>query len=370
MNHPLVFSLALTVGGVGLAACGDPTTPNQPETATALPRAGPLFALASDSWTPRAPVPNAGPRTGLAAGVVPNSAGQPILYVFGGNAGSVQWDDVQAYNYVTNSWTTKGRFPETQFSFGNGVGKIGSKLYFSGGYPEGLAGGSFGSIKNTLYAYDPRTNRVTRKADMPRHTADGITGVINGKLYVLAGTCDDCAQQTVRRLYRYDPATNAWATLPSSPHFHRAGAGAVINGKFYVAGGFDGATGPTTPLDVYDPAANKWKTLAPMPAARVYAGAAALQGKLYIIGGLGPDSYGGGGKPDRECPQFASCGHAGVFAYDPATNQWTRKASLPRGRAHLAAEKVTFEGRPGILAVGGSYQQTDETPSPNELYTP
>jgi N-acetylneuraminic acid mutarotase len=368
MSRPLVVALGLTLC-LGLAACGDIATPDQPGATAALSPAPPSFALASNSWTAQAPVPNAGPRDGLAAGVVPNSAGQTILYVLGGNSGDVQWDDIEAYNPATNTWTTKGRFTETQFSFGNGAGVIANKLYFSGGYPDGVGGGSFGNIKNTLYAYDPRTNRVTRKANLPRHTANGVTGVINGKLYVLVGTCDDCAQQTVRRLYRYDPATNAWATLPWSPHFHRGGAGAVINGKFYVAGGLDGVTGPTATLDVYDPATNKWKTLAPMPVARVYTGAAPLQGKLYVIGGLGPDAY-GIGEVDLGCPQFGSCGHVGVFAYDPATNRWNRKASLPTGLAFLAAAKVTSDGRAGILAVGGSKEESDGTPSPNELYTP
>jgi N-acetylneuraminic acid mutarotase len=366
MSRPLVLTLRLTLAVLGLPACGDTPTANQPETTAALPPVAPAFALAPNSWTPRTPVPDAGPRDGLAAGVVPNSAGEPILYVFGGNSGEVQWDDVQAYNLATNTWTMKGKFPETQFSYGNGVGRIGTKLYFSGGFPSGVGGGSFGSIKNTLYVYDPSTNRVTRKADLPRHTGNGVTGVINGKLYVLVGTCDDCAQQAVRRLYRYDPATNAWAILPWSPHVHIGGAGAVINGKFYVAGGLDGVTGPTPALDVFDPATNKWKTLAPMPGARVFAGGAPLQGRLYIIGGLGPDAY-GIGDVDPGCPQFGSCGHVGVFAYNPATDRWTKKASLPTGRAFLAAARVPLKG---ILAVGGNKQESDGTPSPNELYTP
>lgn len=366
MKRSIAFNLALLVGVLGLAACDDTTTPDQPEK-VALPPAALSSAVASNSWATRAPVPNPGPRDGLAAGIVPNSSGEPILYVFGGNADQTQWDDLQAYNYVTNVWSRKGSFPETLFSYGNGVGKIGQKLYFSGGHPVGVGGGSFGSIRNALYAYDPGTNRVTRRADMPRHTADGVTGVINGKLYVLAGTCDDCAQQTVRRLYRYDPATNTWATSPWSPHFHRAGAGAVIAGRFYVAGGLDGATGPTAFLDVYDPVTNKWKTLAPMPEARVYAGAAELHGQLYVIGGLGRDAY--DAVPDPGCPS-GSCGHTSVFAYNPVTNTWRTKAALPTGRAFLAAAKVTFEGRAGILAVGGSKEESDGTPSPNELYTP
>ena len=49
---------------------------------------------------------------------------------------------------------------------------------------------------------------------MPRKIAQGITGEINGKLYVLTGSCEGCAERISRRLYRYDPAT---ATLPWTP---------------------------------------------------------------------------------------------------------------------------------------------------------
>src|SRR5439155_4666887 len=104
----------------------------------------------------------------------------------------------------------------------------------------------FGQIQNTLFAYDFGANVLIRKAAMPRHTADGITGVISNKLYVLAGTCyPDCVDLVIRRLYRYDPTTNTWTNLSWCPHPHVNGVGGVINGKFYVASGLDGKTGPT-----------------------------------------------------------------------------------------------------------------------------
>jgi predicted small lipoprotein YifL len=43
----------------------------------------------------------------------------------------------------------------------------------------------------------------------------------------------------------------------------------VINGKFYLAGGDDGTDFPTDYLDVYDPATNTWKTKASMPEPRL-----------------------------------------------------------------------------------------------------
>ncbi|HEV2084695.1 MAG TPA: kelch repeat-containing protein, partial [Gemmatimonadales bacterium] len=214
-------------------------------------------------------------------------------------------------------------------------------------------------------AYDPLANRVTSKADMPRHTADGVTGVIAGKLYVLAGTCGyDCTVRGIRRLYRYDPGTNVWTTLAPCPRFHINGAGAAINGKFYVAGGLAPYIGPTADLDVYDPGTNTWTALAPMPQARAHAAGARMNSKLYVVGGLGRDAYTGG-----QCEQAGTCARQNVYAYNPLTNMWSTKAPMPTARFGLAAAAVA-NSQSHILAVGGGRQSGAAGPSANELYTP
>ncbi|HEV7366242.1 MAG TPA: kelch repeat-containing protein, partial [Gemmatimonadales bacterium] len=229
----------------------------------------------------------------------------------------------------------------------NGVGVIGGKLYLSGGLTEH---GDGAEADNTLVVYDPVLDAFTLKANMPRHTYDGVTGVVGGKLYVVVGFCSDCTHATDRRLYRYDPTTNTWNTsLSWAPHPHALGAGGVIRGKFYVAGGVGDANGnPSNTLDVYDPATNTWKTLAPLPFPVIAAAGAVIQNQLYLIGG----------------------GHRGrsVLAYDPVTNTWKQKNALPTGRINLAAASfVTPSGNPKILAVGGRGSQAYTA---NELYTP
>lgn len=369
---------ALAAGVLALAACNENTAPNPPGAAGNSVAVAPSFAFASNTWTKRARVPNHGPRMGLSAGVANNAAGQATLYVFGGNYDQLQWDDVQAYSYATNSWTSRGHFPETARSRANGVGRIGNRLYMSGGY-DFSGGGGFGfeSIRNTLYAYDPIANRVTRKADMPRHTAEGVTGVINNKLYVYASVCGyDCADRYIRRLYRYDPATNAWITLTMSPRFHIGAAGGAIRGKLYVAGGLVPFTGPTTHLDVYDPVTDKWTALAPMPEGRVYAAGTVVDNKLYVVGGLGPDAYGNASntRPPEVTSTttvcLGSCGRRSLFVYDPVTNTWKTKPSMPTPRYDLAAVSLPFDGQSHLAAVGGSQSAGDTTSSANEIYTP
>ena len=132
---------------------------------------------------------------------------------------------------------------------GNGVGAIGSKLYVSGGYPTH---DETDGMSRRFLAYEPATGQTTQLANMPKSTAEGVTGVIDGKLYVLPGACDSnfwpnpgyCEVEEIRRLYRYNPATNKWAARKQAPHFHRGGAAGVIGGKLYVAGGVKGVGVP------------------------------------------------------------------------------------------------------------------------------
>jgi N-acetylneuraminic acid mutarotase len=343
------LNLSLTLGVLGLAACGENTTPTQPVSEDQA-LAGASVAAAGNFWTAKAPFPippremSPTGREGHTAGVAKNASGKPILYVTAGMSEDgleFAWGQ-DAYNPATNTWTRGG--PSTQAMwFTNGIGEIGNKLYISGG-----RGGEYPYLEMTssFRVYDPVANRSFTKRNMPRPTAEGVTGVINGKLYVLAGVCLANGQEVdCRSLYRYDPVTNAWTALARSPHPHRGGVGGVINGKFYVAGGCCTLSGASTAhLDVYDPASNTWSTLASVPEVRARAAGAVLGGKLYVIGGNGRS------------------GNRAVFAYNPVTNTWQTRARLLRGGTHLAAARVILvDGQARIFTVG--FQDT-------EMYTP
>lgn len=336
MSRPLPLFVALSLAAFATSSCRDEISSPQPSV-PAPPASGPDFALVSDRWTARLPIPTG--RQDLDAAVVNNSAGQPVLYVIGGlDRVDELVSRVEAYNYSTNRWTTKTASGSSVAT--NGVGVIGGKLYISGGAadhgegPESHAG---------VVAYDPVRDVFSSKASLPHTSSNGVSGVVSGRLYVLTGLCDDCTPRITRNLYRYNPSTNAWKALTSCPNAHLNGAGGVINGKFYVAGG------GSARLDVYNPATNSWKALAPLPTAVSGAAGAVIQNKLYIIGGNGKT----------------------VYAYDPVTNRWATKASLLTGRYWLAAASlITPSGNPKILAVGG-YSTSDERAfTANELYTP
>jgi N-acetylneuraminic acid mutarotase len=347
--------LVLALGALALTACAEDRSPTQPESGAEPASAASLAAaIAPNTWLLKAAPPNDQSVTGLSAGVVPDASGQSIVYTLGGRDNDQGCGaSILSYKIGTNTWTLKGHDPRLYVFNSNGVGKIGNTLYISGGESM-CAGYSVGNnIDGKFSAYNPATNTVTAKPYPPKLTAGGVTGVIDGKLYVLPGVCSTaipgtpyyCQSEQIRTLWRYSPTTNFWTWKRQAPHNHANGAGGVINGKFYVAGGIGMAA-----LDRYNPATDTWTTLAPLPKAGTAVGAV-LQGKLFVV------VYDETGATARR-----------AYAYDPATNKWTSKAA-PHWD-HPAIVPITWGGKPYLLAVGGGHFSQSFQANPTEVYAP
>lgn len=294
----------------------DVTSPRGPE--TEAPEAS--LAQASNTWIARAQTPRA--LSGYSVGAAPNAAGEWFVHVFGGDNGDRSNFPSQRYNVKTNSWGG-GTGALVNATDMNGVGKIGNRLYFTGG---GRCCGEDDPVYNKTWAYEPSTDRLFQRANMPRATTSGVTGVIDGKLYVLAGYCSgqtaDPGHCTVggqvRQFYRYDPATNTWINRRQPPHIHTSGAGAVINGKFYVVGDCC-IEGSRTQLDVYDPVTNTWTTRAGLPfeehrsTGRQQFSAAVIQNKMFVL-------QSGSINGERMIKGYL---------YDPVTNTWNYRPVPP-----------------------------------------
>jgi Kelch motif len=310
MSRALLCLPRLTLSMLAVAACTE--TPTQPETGGDPGPAALSLATARNAWTPRAASPFDQYTGDYVLGMAPNAAGQTIVYTFGSSSSDdgATGGRVLAYNVASNTWSTKAS--STHMWLPNGVGKIGSRLYFSGGYSDSR---SLPTPTRELWAYDYSHDLMIRKAPLPIYGAEGVSGVIDRKLYVLPGACSGynypnpgyCLEEPTRRFYRYDPATNTWVTRRQAPHFHRKGAAVVINGKLYVAGGLGPNGTAVSALDVYDPTTNTWRTLASMPTGGVAAGTG-LRGQFYVVVA---------GSPAR------------TYAYSPVTNQWKTRAAAP-----------------------------------------
>jgi hypothetical protein len=119
-----------------------------------------------------------------------------------------------------------------------------------------------------------------------------------------------------------------------------------------------------TTLEVYDPATDTWTTKASMPTAREMAGVGVLNGQLYVVGGMQGNS---------------NTVYDANEAYDPVTDTWTLKAPMSINRGGLAVGVIGSQ----LYAVAGAavcyvcvtsdllemYTPTD-TPAPTPTPTP
>jgi len=210
--------------------------------------------------------------------------------------------------------------------------------------------------------YNPATDTWTQKRSIPPDTAsgdyrhaygEGVTGVINDRLYVLSGCFLADAphgyfESCNPLFYRYNPATDRWVELPA-PFLNgqlepvmASSIGGVIDGKFYVMG-FSPWTGQGS-FAVYDPATNMWAKLTTGFARSRYGAATAVIGsKLYVIGG------------QRKNDVTETWDTLAVTVRDdPTTDTWTRRSDLPGPRTGIAASRVYLDGKARIEVVGGS----------------
>jgi N-acetylneuraminic acid mutarotase len=325
---------------IGLSwACGDESSPTQPDT----PELSPTLSATAGSWTSKAPMSRG--RFWHQVGATNNG----LIYAFGGQRAEDPEGIVRAvevYNPATNTWSTRGDSPGASAQV-NGIGLIAGKFYLPGG--GGETGNGF-ERNRKLWIYTPFGDKWTLGADLPQESSEGVSGVINGKLYVLTGWdnledgCPDCGPPvSTRRLFRYNPATNAWVSERSAPNFHVSGAAGVINGKFYVAGGSN-----NNKLDIYDPATNRWTSGHAMPKAISEVTGIVLAGKLYVMGGDAGE----------------------VFAYSPATDRWSVQPSMPTPRRFPGLARVVIDGTSRIFAIGGTNRNETATGKENEMFTP
>jgi N-acetylneuraminic acid mutarotase len=330
-RHPLL-AIVLALSSVALAACGDETS--QPNPATEAQATVPELAVAPNTWLTRADMWGT-ERWDLATAVVPNAAGQSVLYAIGGRtATGGTLSRVMGYNAATNSWTLRTPLP-VPLKETNGAGVIDGKIYVSGGLVQGDKGYSSG-----LFVYDPATDTWATKRFMPTLGLNGVTGVIDGRLYVVTSCQDsDWCGSPYKWLLRYDPLADTWTELatPLADIWYRQRlVGGTINKKLYV-----GVPGSKT-LYVYNPLTDTWAPRATTVAVRAGAASATLGAKLYMIGG------------SRWNADGTATEVRATNVYDPGTNTWTTKAPLPTLRSAASADRVFVDGRARIEVVGGS----------------
>jgi N-acetylneuraminic acid mutarotase len=280
------------------------------------------------------------------------SAGQHVLRLEFTNA-AVSGSDIADLDWIRissdpnwsmaldgpTSWSQKADAPFARYE-GDGAA-VNGKLYVFGGYinPQ---------IQGTAHAdvYDPTNGAWTRIADMPEpltHTGIAVHGTT---IWLVGGFVGDHPGPGTTHVWKYNTLSDTWTRGPALPAARGAGAAAIVDHVIHFFGGLTHASSSQNPVksDMADhwtlDLANGggWKTAAPLINPRNHLAGTALNGKVYAIGGQH--------LWDEEHPL------AEVDAYDPATNKWSKVASLPQPRSHMSASTLVVDGR--IVVIGGS----------------
>ncbi|BAC91110.1 Kelch repeat-containing protein [Gloeobacter violaceus] len=242
----------------------------------------------------------------------------------------------ESYDPLNDAWTVLRPLPEARHHIT--LSAVKGSLYgvggFTGGFPDWRA-------QSTVFIYNPSSNTWTRGTDLPVARAEGISAVIDHKIYLVGGRVraaenarlfDDHIDSVRNEVF--DPATGRWLARADAPTPRNSAASAVIDGKIYVVGGrqfFKNADGTTRQvnvpnLEVYDPKLDRWQTRSPMPQARGGLAATSLGGKLYVFGG------------EQWVPEQKV--FAESWVYDPKIDVWKALPPLPTPRHGLGASAV------------------------------
>jgi N-acetylneuraminic acid mutarotase len=230
---------------------------------------------------------------------------------------------------------------------------LGSMIYLIGGYgPEGIA-------STLVQVYDTDGKKWKQAAPMPEGLHHIGVRAVEGKIYVVGGFTKGFRDRgPVDSLWQYDPATDRWERRASLPTPRGALAVAVLDGKIYAIGGERFSAGskekyePVADVAVYDPKTDKWEVLPPMRQRRDHLYAGAIGGRVYAVGG-------------RERPSLTL---QTVEEYNPATRTWTERAAMPTGRSGGAG--AVMNNRLYVFGGEGNEENPLGTFNQVEVYDP
>ena len=189
---------------------------------------------------------------------------------------------VEVYDPQTDTWSRKQDMPTPRRYFGTGV--VAGKIYAIGGWndfeePQRL---------NQMEVYNPVSDTWGKQADMPTRRDDVKAAVVRDTIYVLGGAGWPRVGwgPVLATIEAYQPKTNRWHKKADMPHLTAGFSTVVVDNKIYLIGGHGGVGFEEylKRVEVYDPERERWDESPPMPTGNSPFGAEAVNGKIYILG--------------------------------------------------------------------------------------
>jgi N-acetylneuraminic acid mutarotase len=197
----------------------------------------------------------------VAAGMVGNS-GRP-LNLF------------EVFDPARNEWSDLPLVPE-RFSAAAGTA-LGSTMYVIGGNGDAKDKAVDG---RQVFAYDVRTRRWTRRAQLPKVRTNLAAVALGREVYALGGLDPFHATKSV---FVYDPARNRWRAGTPLPEKLHALAAVTFRGEIWLIGGQDAAGKATNRVWIYNPKSRTWRPGPRMPRRMETAGAAVMGDRIHVV---------------------------------------------------------------------------------------
>ena len=104
----------------------------------------------------------------------------------------------------------------------------------------------------------------------------------------------------------------------------------ATQGKIFVAGGYGRGEKQLNSCEMYNISTNEWQFIGSLNFPRVFGSMVCVNGALYVLGG---SKYAYGTSPEYT-----------VEGYNPTTNEWIQKTSIPVDRIARENKPDSFKG--------------------------
>ena len=217
------------------------------------------------------------------------------------------------------------------------------KIYLFGGFQtdEELGENQSQETDQTAF-YDPSDDSWTKVAPLPLPITHVGTAIVGRKLWMAGGFAVLGFNQAVDLVYIYDVDANTWTQGPSLPAPRSAGTLVRLGRKLHYISGLENRNDGVVDhfvLDLDEPGGPQtWNTLASIPESSNHLSGISVGGKIYAIGG----------QVNHDIDPFDV---DFTYEYDPVTDSWTEKASMPIPRSHMEPGTFLVDGK--IILAGG-----------------